>query len=249
MELLAVFDEYEQYICNMDLPFFYEPLLTETDKTFTLSEDTYKHAIQVLRMELNAALHLTNGKGLLSRASIIKIDKKLTIVQIQSVQFFAENTTKVSIGISLLKNTNRLEWFLEKATELGISNFFLLQCHRTEKQHFRFDRLNAILIAAMLQSQQTWLPILHEPKPVDEILTSINFEIKLIAHCEEATKIALQKIKPTGNTIILIGPEGDFTPEEIYTSLQNNFTAVSLGNTRLRTETAGVVAASLLMNN
>lgn len=232
----------------MDIPFFYEPTLSEQSKTLQLSEETHKHAIQVLRMKANDCLHLTNGKGLLCRAMLTSADKKTSIVQIQSVQFFEEKENKITVGISLLKNTNRLEWFLEKATELGINEIHLLQCHRTEKQHFRFDRLNGILIAAMLQSQQTWLPILHEPTPVEEILQSSNVEIKLIAHCEEGTKIPLQKIKPTANIIILIGPEGDFTPDEIHQSLQHNFLAVSLGNTRLRTETAGVVAATLLVN-
>lgn len=232
----------------MQLPFFYESLLTESSKFFTLSEETHKHAIQVLRMKAGDALHLTNGKGLLCRANITNADKKQSIVQIEAVQFFEEKENKIFIGISLLKNTNRLEWFLEKTTELGINEIHLLQCHRTEKQHFRFDRLNGILIAAMLQSQQTWLPILHEPAPVEEILKSSNVEIKLIAHCEEGNKIPLQKIKPTTNAIILIGPEGDFTTDEIHLSIQNNFTAISLGNTRLRTETAGVVAATLLVN-
>jgi len=232
----------------MQLPYFYEPTLAETSSIFTLSEETHKHAIQVLRMKANDSLHLTNGKGLLCRAIITSADKKQSIVQIQSVQYFEEKENRIAIGISLLKNTNRLEWFLEKTTELGISEIHLLQCHRTEKQHFRFDRLNGILIAAMLQSQQTWLPILHEPNTVEEIFKSSNQEIKLIAHCEEGTKIPLQRIKATANTIILIGPEGDFTPDEIHQSLQNNFIAVSLGSTRLRTETAGVVAAALLVN-
>ena len=131
-------------------------------------------------------------------------------------------------------------------TELGIGSIHLLQCHRTEKQHFRFDRLNSILIAAMLQSQQTWLPILHEPKPFSEILQLADCPIKLIAHCEERDKIPVQKIKMTANSLMLIGPEGDFTNDEIHLALKNNFTAVSLGKTRLRTETAGVVAATIL---
>jgi 16S rRNA (uracil1498-N3)-methyltransferase len=232
----------------MELPFFYETNLSESTKSLQLSEETHKHAIQVLRMKAGDALHLTNGKGLLCRANITSADKKNSTAQIESYQYFEEKENKLTIGISLLKNTNRLEWFLEKATELGISAIHLLQCHRTEKQHFRFDRLNGILVAAMLQSQQTWLPILHEPSPVEEIFKSSNVEIKLIAHCEEGIKIPLQRIKPSANTIILIGPEGDFTPDEIHQSLQNNFTAVSLGNTRLRTETAGVVAATLLVN-
>ena len=231
----------------MQLPFFYEPGLMETNSLFTLSEETNKHAIQVLRMKLNDPLHLTNGKGLLCRAVLSSADKKQSVVSIQSVQFFEENPSKLSVGISLLKNTARLEWFAEKVTELGIGSIHLLQCHRTEKQHFRFDRLNGILIAAMLQSQQTWLPILHEPKPFSEILQLSDCSIKLIAHCEEGNKISIQKIKMTANCFMLIGPEGDFTTDEIHLAIKNNFTAVGLGNTRLRTETAGVVAASMLV--
>ncbi len=231
----------------MQLPFFYEPLLTEDANLFALTADSQKHAIQVLRMKVGDALHLTNGKGLLCRAIIQSADKKQTIVQIQSVQFFEKKTIEISIGISLLKNTNRLEWFLEKVTELGVANIYLLQCHRTEKQHFRYDRLNGILIAAMLQSQQTWLPILHEPMLAENLISFASQPIKLIAHCENDEKMPLQKIAAKANTLVLIGPEGDFTPQEIELALSKNFTAVSLGNTRLRTETAGVIAATLLM--
>lgn len=231
----------------MQLPFFYEPELIDEATLFTLSIETHKHAIQVLRMKTGDAMHLTNGKGLMCRAIIQSADKKQSVVQIQSIQFFEERSIKVSIGISLLKNTNRLEWFLEKATELGISEIHLLQCHRTEKQHFRYDRLNGILIAAMLQSQQTWLPILHEPAPVIDLIKWATQHIKLIAHCEDATKTPVHKVELNSNTLILIGPEGDFTTEEINLASERNFTAVSLGNTRLRTETAGVAAATVLM--
>jgi 16S rRNA (uracil1498-N3)-methyltransferase len=231
----------------MQLPFFYEPDLIDEATLFTLSIDTHKHAIQVLRMKVGDAMHLTNGKGLLCRAIIQSADKKQSIVQIQSVQFFEEKPIKVAIGISLLKNANRLEWFLEKATELGISEIHLLQCHRTEKQHFRYDRLNGILIAAMLQSEQTWLPILHEPAPVIDLIKWATQDIKLIAHCEDAPKIPLHKVDLSSNTIILIGPEGDFSTEEINQANERHFVAVSLGNTRLRTETAGVAAATVLM--
>lgn len=233
----------------MQLPFFYEPSLQEENSIFILSADTHKHAVQVLRMKTGDALHLTNGKGLLCRAVLQSADKKQSIVQIQSVQYFEEKTIKIAIGISLLKNTNRLEWFLEKATELGISTIHLLQCNRTEKQHFRYDRLNGILIAAMLQSQQTWLPVLHEPVMVEETIKWATEDIKLIAHCEDSDKIPLHKVHVNASTIILIGPEGDFTPEEIALAAERKFVEVSLGNTRLRTETAGVVAATVLMLN
>lgn len=233
----------------MQLPFFYEPSLQEEHSIFILSADTHKHAVQVLRMKTGDALHLTNGKGLLCRAVLQSADKKQSIVQIQSVQYFEEKPVKIAIGISLLKNTNRLEWFLEKATELGISEIHLLQCNRTEKQHFRYDRLNGILIAAMLQSQQTWLPVLHEPAMVEEKIKWATEDIKLIAHCEDSDKIPLHKVDINASAIILIGPEGDFTPEEIALAVERKFVEVSLGNTRLRTETAGVAAATVLMLN
>lgn len=231
----------------MQLPFFYEPLLIEDVSIFILSAESHKHAVQVLRMRVADALHLTNGKGLMCRAVIKEVNKKQTIILIQSVQFFEPAPLQITIGISLLKNTTRLEWFLEKATEIGINEIILLQCTRTEKQHFRLDRLQAILISAMLQSQQNWLPILHEPKPLKTILQNAEQPIKLIGHCEETTKAELNTIKIDSNTLLLIGPEGDFTTEEISIANSNNFIAVSLGKTRLRTETAGVVAASILM--
>ena len=160
--------------------------------------------------------------------------------------------TNVSIAISLVKNASRFEWFLEKATELGVTEIIPLICTRTEKQHFREDRMKAVLISAMLQSQQVWLPILHEPKKIAELIIKANQQQKFIAHCEdENNKIQLtaQLLNlPAGEAskLILIGPEGDFTKEEINYALQNNFVPVALGNTRLRTETAGIAAATLL---
>ena len=150
--------------------------------------------------------------------------------------------------ISILKNAGRLEWFLEKAAEIGVSEIIPLLCKRTERQHFRFDRMNAVLIAAILQSQQTWLPQLHEPTDVKTFIQQSSYQQKLIAHCENDTKQELSNLSIQDHVQILIGPEGDFTHEEIEFALQNQYQPVSLGNTRLRTETAGVVAASLLMH-
>jgi 16S rRNA (uracil1498-N3)-methyltransferase len=232
----------------MELPFFYEPLLAETDRLWQLSPETHKHALQVLRMKANDAMHVTNGKGLLCRAIITQADKKASFIQVQSVQFIEPAATQLAIGISALKNANRLEWFLEKATEIGMHQIHLLQCQRTEKQHIRFDRLQGVLVAAMLQSQQTWLPILHEPQPLETQLQSAAYNIKLIAHCNEGEKMPLQKLKATSSCLLLIGPEGDFTPQEVALATDNGFMAVSLGQTRLRTETAGVVGAALLAN-
>lgn len=230
----------------MTLPYFYEPGAAPGANVFTLGEDTSKHCIQVLRMKQGERLNLTDGKGNLFTAMILSPDKKHTEVKIEDSSFKPQASRKVSIGISLLKNTSRFEWFLEKATEIGVSEIIPLICDRTERQHFRHDRMNNILIAAMLQSQQTWLPVLHEPGKVKD--TFYPGRQKFIAHCEVHKKKELKECSIDDNVVMLIGPEGDFTPEEISEALQNGFEPVSLGQTRLRTETAGVVAATLLMN-
>jgi len=232
----------------MALPYFYEPTVFNTSKTFVLSEETSKHCVQVLRMKEDEQMQLTDGKGNLFTASVIKPDKKRCEVTILSSSFTHQSTKKVCIAISLLKNASRFEWFLEKATELGISEIIPLLCQRTERQHFRFDRMNAILISAMLQSQQTWLPILHEPSKFDDVVKASPYQQKLIAHCEESAKQLITELKLSESIQLLIGPEGDFSHEEIEKALNENYIPVSLGNTRLRTETAGISASVLLIN-
>ncbi|MEO7529875.1 MAG: RsmE family RNA methyltransferase, partial [Sediminibacterium sp.] len=153
-----------------------------------------------------------------------------------------------SIAISLLKNASRLEWFLEKATEIGATEIQPLLCERTEHSRFRFERMNGILIAAMLQSQQAWLPILHEPGDFADIIAKSFYQQKIIAHCEEDTKQLIKHLPASNETQILIGPEGDFSPAEIRLALENKYLPISLGETRLRTETAGIVAVTLLVN-
>jgi len=228
----------------MNLPFFFVESLN--DKRIVLDEDTSKHMINVLRMEKGEEVLLTDGKGKKAKASIVDDNRKKCIVQISSMTTEEERKNKVVIGISLIKNSSRFEWFLEKATEIGVSEIFPLLCGRTEKEKFRFDRMQNILISAMLQSQQCWLPILHEPTEFEKAI-HLSFEQKFIAHCEETNKHTLsQQITHSNSRLVIIGPEGDFTHEEIESAIKNNFMPVSLGNTRLRTETAGMVAATLL---
>jgi 16S rRNA (uracil1498-N3)-methyltransferase len=228
----------------MNLPFFFVESLN--DKRIVLDEDTSKHMINVLRMEKGKEVLLTDGKGKKAKASIVDDNRKKCIVQISSMTTEEERKNKVVIGISLIKNSSRFEWFLEKATEIGVSEIFPLLCGRTEKEKFRFDRMQNILISAMLQSQQCWLPILHEPTEFEKAI-HLSFEQKFIAHCEETNKHTLsQQITHSNSRLVIIGPEGDFTHEEIESAIKNNFVPVSLGNTRLRTETAGMVAATLL---
>ncbi|HEY8387043.1 MAG TPA: RsmE family RNA methyltransferase, partial [Parasegetibacter sp.] len=229
------------------LPYFFEENLSASDKEFFLSENTSKHCVQVLRMSEREKLILTNGKGLRAFAEIIRPHKKQTAVAIIGIEQIPIMPQKTAIGISLLKNTSRFEWFLEKATELGVNAIYPLLCSRTEKQHFRFDRMKGILIAAMLQSQQVWLPEFYEPQQFDKFLSSPLAGNWFIAHCEEGEKQLLSEVaKNDIDAGVLIGPEGDFSPEEIQKALAHGMIPVSLGLTRLRTETAGIVAATLL---
>ncbi len=138
---------------------------------------------------------------------------------------------------------------MEKATEIGVHEIIPVMCAHTEKENFRFDRMNSILISAMLQSRQTWLPQLHQPKKFNAFINEDFDGLKLIAHCADEKKTSLIELaNPHQNKLILIGPEGDFSKDEIAAALQKNFIAVSLGNTRLRSETAGIVASAILCN-
>ena len=232
----------------MQLPFFYIESVDTTAKTIILDEDTSKHIVQVLRMKAGEQLNLTDGKGSLLTCGIIAEHKRHCEVEVLSSVIYPLSSNKITIAISLLKNSNRFEWFLEKATEIGVSEIIPLICERTIKEKFRYERMNGICISAMLQSQQCWLPVLHEPVVFKNVIEQSVAEQKFIAHCMDGKKQSLidSKISQFPNSQILIGPEGDFSKEEIELALQNNFQPVSLGETRLRSETAGVVAATLL---
>ena len=232
----------------MALPFFFAGEITTGSKAFILNEETSKHVVQVLRMNVGAKLQLTDGKGNIFTAEVSDNNKKKCEVTILSSSNAQRSTNNISIAISLIKNSSRFEWFLEKATELGVTEIIPLLCDRTEKEKFRLDRMKNILVSAMLQSQQCWLPVLHEPVSFDKLWqTAEPYQQKFIAHCIETEKRNLaDMINENLSKIILIGPEGDFTPEEIQSAVDHHFIPVTLGNTRLRTETAGIVAATLL---
>ena len=234
----------------MQLPLFYIPDY-KNEAELILDEVNSRHVIQVLRKGVGDLIQLTDGKGSIFTAEISADHKKHCTVAIREVKQISKPVRNISIAISLLKNANRFEWFLEKATELGVSNIIPILSHRTEKERFRHDRMHQILISALLQSQQAWLPVLHQPITLEllflqeEVVASPQ---KFIAHCEEQERTALiRAYDPTKkDALILIGPEGDFTSTEITLALKNNFSPVTLGDTRLRSETAGVVAATLL---
>lgn len=233
----------------MALPFFYINEADTGQQQLVLNEETSKHVVQVLRMKIGEELNLTDGKGALLTCEITGDHKKHCEVTIKSNKQIPTPSKKITIAISLLKNANRFEWFLEKATEIGVSEIIPLICERTEKEKFRFERMQGIVISAMLQSQQCWLPVLHQPMEFDKFVSSSSAKQKLIAHCGEGGRNQLAGQPVNHSTAILIGPEGDFTPTEIQLALKNGYQPVSLGQTRLRTETAGVVAVALLCNN
>ena len=235
----------------MNLPFFYINNYDSSQQEIVLGEETSKHIVQVLRMKKEERLNLTDGKGNLLTAEIIDDHKKHCTVAITAASFNPQPARKTTIAISLLKNSNRFEWFLEKATEIGINEIVPIICKRTEKQKFREDRMQNILVSAMLQSQQCWLPVLHKPIDYELIFKAeeiIHASQKFIAHCIEDQKRNLADLvnESLSSQIILVGPEGDFTNEEVQLAIHNHFDAVSLGETRLRAETAGVAAAIIL---
>jgi len=242
----------------MSLPFFYKEDIDLTTINVVLDGDTSKHIVQVLRMHNGEQLQLTNGKGNLFTCEITDDNRKKCAVRILTTDNKPQTTSRITIAISLIKNNTRFEWFLEKATEIGVHEIIPLICERTEKTAFKFERMKSILISAMLQSQQTWLPMLHEPTKFTSLLKQSKQQQKFIAHCEDENnkrplasepinQLTPEKTGTFRNKLILIGPEGDFTTIEIKQALENNFIPVALGNTRLRTETAGVVAATLLV--
>ena len=237
----------------MPTPFFFTEPIKFSDNIIVLNEENSKHIVQVLRMQEGKQIKLTDGLGNILLAEIIDAHKKKCTIKIITRDFIEPTNNKVCIAISPVKNNSRLEWFLEKATEIGVTEIVPLMCDRTEKQFLKQDRMKGILISALLQSQQAWLPILAEPQKFDSFVNARKDENKFIAHCEEDDKKSLAEVAFSHqhnstliNQLIIIGPEGDFTKEEITLALENNFTPIALGNTRLRTETAALVAATLL---
>ncbi len=230
----------------MAVPYFYEPQITSNLSSYTLSEETSKHCVQVLRMKEGDRIDLTNGIGQIFEASITLAHKKSSIVNIDAQKTINPSTQKIVLGISLLKNVTRLEWLFEKATEMGVHTIVPLICERTIHERFKTDRMQNILQSAMIQSQQVWLPILTEPTPYNSFLKTYKATQQLIAHCEAADKTSIKDLKAGDDCILLIGPEGDFSPKEIEDAMSLNYTALHLGPTRLRTETAGLFALSVL---
>jgi 16S rRNA (uracil1498-N3)-methyltransferase len=233
----------------MQHPYFFEPLLPATSALFTVSEETSKHCVQVLRMQAREKIVLTNGEGLLSEATIVNADKKRMVVQTGIAKKKERAAVENVLAISFVKNPSRIEWLLEKITEIGVTEIIPLICERTERSIYKAERWNSILISAMLQSKQAYKPILREPTKLNELLSE-NFEgASFIAHCMEGTAPIKSYLPLAKRRRVIIGPEGDFTSAEIAQAIDKGFLALDLGDTRLRTETAGLVVVTLLQHH
>ena len=223
---------------------FYTPDIEPSHPQYFLSEEESKHAVRVLRLNVGDQVQLIDGRGGLYTAEIKDAHPKRTILQITDVVTgFNKRNHYLHIAIAPTKNIERLEWFLEKATEIGIDEISLIICQRSERKEAKVDRLNKIITSAIKQSLKAYHPILNEPEPLSKLLARNFNGQKFIAHCEEGNKTSLkQDISLNGKYLILIGPEGDFSPKEIEDALQNDFKAITLGQSRLRTETAALEA-------
>ena len=233
----------------MTLPLFYEPNLSEHADLLQLSEDTVRHCLQVLRMREGSSIEITNGRGLSATGTLLITGKKSAQASCTNFVQHSMPTTELTLCLSPLKNPQRLEWLLEKATEIGMRGFIPIICQRTEQSKIRKERLQGILVAAMLQSRQYFLPELHDPIPFHALMALPPQPHQWIAHCAEGEKNELTLFRLQGKGRILIGPEGDFTTEEINAAISHQYQPVSLGNTRLRSETAGLVAVTLLVQS
>jgi len=228
----------------IETPFFYYATLKDAQGSVILDDDTRRHVVTVLRMQARDELMLMDGAGNSAVAVIEVADKKTLRVSISDMKSYPQPIHKTILAISLLKNTSRFEWMLEKVTEIGLTEVIPLISERTEKIHFREDRMKQIIISAAIQSKQMWMPVLHSPRKFEEFISVSAYSKKFIAHCLGGQKEILGRQE--NDSLLLVGPEGDFTPREIDLALQQSFMPVSLGESRLRTETAGIVGAVLM---
>jgi len=217
--------------------------LENPEKEIILSAEESKHATKVLRKKEGDILNFTDGKGAFYKAEITVADtRKCRLEIVSSEQKPKQHNYYLHIAIAPTKNMDRYEWFLEKATEIGIDEITPIICSHSERKVIKTERCNRILLSAMKQSLKFHLPKLNEAISLKDFLKQDFKGNKYIAHCEDGKKVALRTEDKVAKTTILIGPEGDFSPNEIEMALQNQFKAVSLGTSRLRTETAGLVA-------
>lgn len=223
---------------------FYTPNLEVTNETYLLSEEESKHCIKVLRLKLDDEVILIDGRGGWFTGKIIDPHPKRTIISISSVIFnFQKRNHRLHIAIAPTKNIDRLEWFVEKATEMGIDEITPIICAHSERRDLKIERLGKRVTAATKQSLKAYHPVLNETISFADFISKNREGQKFIAHCLDEEKNYLSNlVQKNGSYTILIGPEGDFSPKEIELALHTEYAPVSLGQARLRTETAALAA-------
>ncbi|GAA0879963.1 16S rRNA (uracil(1498)-N(3))-methyltransferase [Algoriphagus jejuensis] len=226
--------------------FFQEKI--ETPLTY-LNEEESKHLVRVLRKKQGDSIRLTNGQGQVFEGVILDANPKKASLKILTSTEVPEDIFHIHLAIAPTKSPDRIEWMVEKITEVGFHELTLLETMNSERSFLKTDRLHKKVISACMQSLKFRIPVLHPIRKLSELFKSTDFEDfqKFIAYVnEEHENHLLDVAKPGGNYLILIGPEGDFDPKEIQTAVENGFKPVSLGKSRLRTETAGLAAIQML---
>lgn len=229
---------------------FYNPNISDSDsyrnaKEVTFDKEESRHIIKVLRMKEGDSFKITNGKGSFFNAEIVNANPKGCLVKILSEETQTPLPYQLHLAVAPTKLNDRYEWFLEKATEIGVSEITPIICDHSERKVIKAERYEKILQSAMKQSLKAYLPVLNPAVSLKDFLKAKNESdtLKFIAHCEETDKKSLKSLLlPNNNATILIGPEGDFSSEEIDLAIKNGFLPVTLGESRLRTETAAIVA-------
>lgn len=229
----------------MDKTIFFAPDILSD---MTLPQDESAHCVRVLRKKEGDAIYIADGKGHFFDAEIAEAHQKHCIVNIiRTVNEPKPWTNNLHIAFAPTKNMDRVEWFAEKATEIGIDRFTPLLCRYSERKEVKLPRIEKILVSAMKQSQKSYLPQLDEMISFTKFIAQPFDGQKFIAHCYSQEKKLLKTVyKPGSNVLILIGPEGDFSEDEVRLALHNGFEPISLGNSRLRTETAALVACNTI---
>lgn len=224
---------------------FYTPTVLPEDSEIIFDKDESRHIHKVLRLKSGDRIKITNGKGYFFDAEILTSDAKSCVTSIIKVEKTAPLPYRLHLAVAPTKLNDRYEWFLEKATEIGISEITPVFCDHSERKVIKPDRYEKIIQSALKQSLKSVLPTLNDAVSFKQFIASqANIsQNKCIAHCEETEKKSLKSVLlPKEDFLILIGPEGDFSPAEIEYAKENGFIPVSLGESRLRTETAAVVA-------
>ncbi|WP_430811819.1 MULTISPECIES: 16S rRNA (uracil(1498)-N(3))-methyltransferase [unclassified Carboxylicivirga] len=219
---------------------FYDPEFTGQG---ILNEAESKHCINVLRHQVGDEITVANGKGQYYKCRIAQAHPKKCALELIETTHFDKPTHSLHLAVAPTKSIDRFEWLIEKAMELGLDEITPLLCHHSERKKVRTDRIERVVIAAMKQSLKAHLPKINELTPFDTFLKSKDNTTGYIAHCYNSEKQALKTAyRPHSDCIICIGPEGDFSEDEIEAALRHEFIPVSLGQSRLRTETAGLIA-------